>query len=328
MADAIVPLEAVQYGVETTPGTIVAADTVLELEGGGGSFAPNIERVPVEDRHGVLAVTRDLVVMRGSAMSYSHVLDYEQMAIALACGLDADPVTGAGPYDRVWTPSLTAPNALDTASFEVSFTDGSTRHLEKEFGYAVCTGFAIEGGASEEAKFTADWIGRAQQASTYTTSQSPLTREEIAGGDFGLYIDGTWANLGTTQKTGLIRSFKYTVQTGVKPKFSMDARGDLDFGGILRGELGVQLDIEYWFNGDAATEYAAWEAGTLRAMSLEAAGAGTSTLNLQGMFRYLTPPTFGEDEGIRTLSATLEGRRDATSGNLLSVALTNSVATL
>jgi|GEM_PF-4108052 len=327
MAEAIVALEAVQYGTESTPGTIVAADTVIELEGGGGSYAPNIERVPVEDRHGVLAITRDLVIVRGSALSYTHMLDYQQLGIALNCGLDADGPGSGPPYDRVWTPSLTVPHAIDTASFEVSFTDGSTRHLEAEMGYAVCTGFAVEGGDSEAAKFTAEWMARAEQASTYTASQTPIAREEIAGGSFGLFVDSSWANLGNTQKTGLIKKFKYSVQTGVRPRMAMDARTNLDYGGILRSAPGVQLEIEYWFNGDAATEYAAWKAGTLRFMSLEAAGAGTSTLALQGAFRYTSQPSFSEDDGIRTITATLEGRHDATSAKMLSVALTNGVAT-
>ena len=328
MADSIVALEGVQYGVETTAGDIVAADTMLELEG-GGSFAPAIERVPIEDRHGVLAITRDLDVLKGSVLNYSHVLDYEQMAIALACGLAADPVTGAGPsYDRIWTPSLTAPDALDSASFEVLYTDGATAHLQQEFGFGSCMGFSVEGEFGGAATFSADWFGRAQQASVYTASQAPLAREEIAGGAFGLYVDSSWANLGTTQKTSLIKSFKYTVDTGVRPGYAMDARADLDMGRIIRGILGVTLEVEYWFNGDAATEYAAWKAGTLKFMSLESAGAGTSTLGLQGAFRYAQAPSFSEDEGLRTMTATMEGRRDATSGNLLSVALTNSIATL
>lgn len=326
MSDALVDLEAVQIGLESVAGTPVAADTVLELEGGGGSYAPEIERVPVEDRHGILGVTRDLVVKRGSALSYTHMLDFEQMALALNCGLDAENPSGAGPYTRVWTPSLTAPDALNSATMEVSFTDGASRHLEVELPYAQCAGFSVEGGHSEPAKFSADWFAQAEAASTYTTGQSSLAREEIAGGAFGFFLDSSWAALGTTQLSGLIRSFKYNILTGVRPKMSMDARTNLDHGGILRGRPAGTLDVELWFNGDAATEYAAWKSGALRFISLEAAGSGTSTLKLQGAWRYLTRPTFNEDEGVRTMQATLALRHDETSGNAVSVELVNSVA--
>lgn len=326
MATALNALEKLQMGIETTAGTLVAADTVIVADS-GGTFTPEIDRQAITDVHGVLAEVDDLDVRKGSLLSVTHSLDYEQVLIPLVTGLKGVTTpTGVGPYTWTVTPAVSAPEALSAATFEVSFTDGTTRHLEREFGYGTCSHMAISSTFNAPATITADYFGRAPQTSTFTGALTELSRELIPGSSFGVYIDGTWAGLGTTQKSGLVRSFTLDLLTGAAPKYTLDARSDLDMGGLTRGMVTGTLELVMEYSADGDAEYDAWESKTRRFISLEATGSGTRSLKLQGCFEYTTPPAFSVEEGLRLVTLTGALRYDPTSTNVVSAEVVNDLS--
>lgn len=326
MASGIVALEKAQVGIETTPGTLVAADMVLVCEQ-GGSYQPMIDRQLIEDNHGLLVGVVDLDVMKGSQFTYRHVLDYEQVLLPLLTGIKSITASGtATPYTWAFEPDPAAVETLKAATVEYSVFDGTTRHLQREFGFGTTSRFAITGGFNQPAMIEVDMFGRAPQTSTFTASQAALTRELIPSNLFGLHIDTSWANLGNTQKTGIIRSFRYEVNTGAAPNYTLDQRTDLDMTGLRRGMISgtVELVLEYDANGDA--EYDAWEAGTRRFYSLECAGSGSRTMVLQACVELTENPVFGEADGLRTVTLRGAMRYDATSGNFMNVTVANALA--
>jgi len=330
MANAINNLEKLQYGIEGsgTPGTLVAADTVLLVEQ-GGEFIDEIERVPVDEPRGVLAMVEDVDTRKGSLLTTTAALDYEShILLALNCGIKL--VTPAAGPPKVWTvlPSLATPDALNSATFEVAHTDGTTKHVEREFGYATVRRFSIEFAFNQVTKITVEYFGRASQSSTFTASQSAVTRTVIPSNLWKVYIDTSWAGLGGTQKSGLIRSGTLEIVTGVEPDFTLDGRADLDLTQLIRGMITGSLKLTMAVDANFATEVTAWRAKTMRFIRLIATAGASNILELDVAGQYITPPTFSVDRGLRVGDLTLQLRYDPTSGNVFQAIVTNSIASI
>ena len=328
MPASVVSLEKLQLGIETTAGTLVAADVVIPVET-GGQFEPGIERVHLDEAQGVRAMVRHLDVMKGSRLTYRHALDYSNPLYALNCGLKKVEPTGLGPY--VWTinPDPAVVEALDSGTFEISYTDGTTRHLQREFGFATCESFTISIDANQPAMFEATWFGRKSQTSTFTASQSPLTVSKIPSNLFTVYIDPAWADLGSTVKSTLVRTATVTVNTGRAADYTLAGRADLDMTQLQSGEdiTGtISLTCEYDAAGD--TEYDNWEAGedAIRFIELRATN-GTDIFEIQMAVR-LTGVSFSNADGLRMIDLTGELVYDETSTEQINIVITNGLASI
>lgn len=326
MANAINNLEKLQYGIETTPGTLVAADTVMLAEQ-GGEFTEEIERVPIEEPRGVLAMVEDVDVRKGSLLSYTQAMDYESsIMIPLLTGIKTVSAAGSGPYVYTVLPSMTAPSSLAAATWEVAYTDGATKHVEREFGFGTTRRFTITFAFNQVTKITTDVFGRASQTSTFTASQAALARTVIPSNLWSVYIDSAWSGLGGTQKSGLIRSGTLEIVTGADVDYTIDGRTDLDMTQLLRGMITGSLQLSMAVDANFTTELAAWRAKTPRFVSLEATAGANNIVELGMSGIYTSPPSYSVDRGLRVADFTLDLRYDPTSGNIFQSVVTNSVA--
>ena len=118
-------LTEVQLGIETTAGTLVAATRKIPYV--SGSYSPIVERKTLEERGTVLADTTDIVVRRGSELELTEELNTETLIAALLCSLaNVAPTNLAGAQRWLFTPAVTAPSGLATATVEIAATDGGT----------------------------------------------------------------------------------------------------------------------------------------------------------------------------------------------------------
>ena len=328
MATAINDLEGLQFGIETTPGTLVAADTrVVVAE--GGTFSEMETRMMNEAPRGVTAEVETLRTRRHSELTIEGWYNGAEILLPLLCGLKSTTGAGAAPYVWTFAPRLTRPETLKAATFEISYTDGATRHRQVEFGYATCSRIGLDLALGEPAMYSADFFGRAAQASSYTAALAVLsTRNPVQSDLFGVYIDPTWAALGTTKKSGLVRSASLEIMTGVGPDYTLDGRSDLDMTQLMRGgKITGTLDLTMEFDGEGSDEYDAWKAGTRRAIRLLATGPGNNITQIDMWGEYTEPPSFAVEDGLRTMSIVLRIMYDATSTNAVSWMVTNDVAT-
>lgn len=330
MAKSINALEKLQIGLETTPGTLVAATHVFLAEE-GGSYEPEIDREPVEEPRGVLAEVEDVDVRQGTLLKTRGALDFEQLLFALLCGLDGT-VTGVdqgdgGPYLWEFEPAMTAPDALKSCTFEVSYTDGSSRHLQEEFGYATCERIALDIAFNQRARLETDWFGRAAQASSYTGSLAPLAREIAKSNLFNAAINTAWDDLGDTAK-GMVKSARVEIRPGTAPGYNLRQRADNDFTDVERGMITGSIALTCNFDGDAATEYAAWRSGALRFIRLQGVGSANRELEVDMALRYTSAPRFSVDDGLRMVELNGAFRMDPTSSKVLRLGVTNNVASL
>lgn len=328
MSTALFDLSQVAFGIETTAGTIVAADTALVVDEGVGGYKDIQEHQVRPAPRQVLAEVEDALVRKESQLSYTQDLTYEELPLVGLCGLAN--VAGSNSnanYTYTFTPGLTAPKSLLSASFELFVDDGSTKHYKTKFGYATVSHFVINIQYGQPAKLSVDWFGRAAQSLALPAAPSVLSGREIVISDlFSLYIDAGWASLGTTQKSGLVRSAKLDVSTGFMPDYTLDGRSDLDFTQLRAGQITGTFEITAEFNADAETERAAYAAETLRFISLEVAGSSGRQIKLQACVKYLETPAISEQDGLVVVTLVGRLRYDATSGDVLNIVATNKIA--
>ena len=312
-------LTKVQSGPETTAGTLVPATRIVPFV--EASYNPMITRKRLKEITGIASDDTTIVTRRYSELELTQELDLEYLIGVLRCGLaDVNPV-GSGANPRVWTftPARNAYSALDTESWEITETDGSTLNYRRSFGNARPTSITIEGSGEETAQLSVTWMGRAAQA-----LNSPANVDEIPNrtilpvGLFELYIDDSWANLGNTQ-VGSIRDFSVDIDPGLDQAFNPQGRDDLDPAGWYRSPVEATFSFTFDHDGSATGELGHWEDGDQRFVRLQAeTGTGNTLrrLRIDACIQYLeTPDVLAAEEDQHTLALTGELLADGTAAN-------------
>lgn len=327
MAAGLYPLRKLQVGLEATPGTLVAATKKLV---GRAGYTPMQERDYDQYPRGVFLPDLDggVIMQKGSRLQWETDLTYEEGLYPLLCGILNDAVPGGvGPYTWDFNRNWALAPSLKTATFEYVIDDGATKQYEREFGYAFCRQFTISGRAGPEpVRISSEWVGRAEQASTMTPALSPITARKVIPGElFKFYVDGTWGTLGTTQKTGLLRSWSLAVTPGVEPDFTVDGRTDLDHTQLryLMGTAVLSLTMRHDANGK--TEVDAWRATTERAVRLIGTD-GTKIFQADIAGFYRGEPSFDEEDGTENVTLELHADYEAAGAQALDFRITNQVS--
>lgn len=322
-------LRRAQFGIESVAGTPVAA-TWKRV--GQGVLIPEQIRVDDESPRGLFGMPDDpgCLVTKRSRFQFDSKLTYEDFLWPLLCGLhnDAAP-TGADPYTweifRDWQTEV----SHRTATIEFGHLDGGATIAERESAYGFCEGFTITASKEDEdSEISERWVARADQSTTLTAALTELAgRECIPGKAWQIWIDGTWATLGTTQKLGMLDSFSLDVNPGLAEEFALDGRSDLDFSAAQSLFAGVTLELVLKRNADAETEVTAWRNGTKRAIRLRVAGSDSRQITVDLIGYYTGGPTPGDDNGADTVTLTFRGQQDDTSGELIDIQVINHLAT-
>ena len=242
-------LELVQAGKETTRGTAVAADTVIL---GEVKYVPDRTPVIPPDNIGLNVngyravlggklVNNTLNVPRGyfQALPLLFSLFMKGGVTAVEQTIDQD--------DYLWdfTPNLDGTtNAPDTVTLE--FGD-SEQAFENEF--VMGEKFSLNASAPQEGgdalvKVALDFFARQNAKSTFTASLAKPTVNEMSALLMRLYVDDTWAAVGTTEKTNILRAVDLEMIGGKYPEFhggqalTFDAFGE----GKISGMCTLTLD--------------------------------------------------------------------------------------
>ena len=331
MAQDLASLRRLQFGVESTNGTEANATSQIV---GEWTFTERIDRDYEEHPRGVRADVHaggdDL--RHATEIKINQNLTYEDIERELAACVDDPAHSGAGPYVHTFAPVLSGPATYKSFSIEETETDGTTKHLERLALYGLCGKFKISGAMGELAKCESEWFARKSASTTETPGLAPVSgRQKIASDLFGIWINDSGAAIGTTQKTGLLRSWELEVEGGNVPDYTADAASSLDFRAIKAGKLRGTFKATIEMAADAATELGKWRGssgkGLPRFIRLKATD-GTKIVQLDMCIDYTSAPEFTDDDmdgRLLTLTGKLE--YDATWGKILEAVITNSVAT-
>lgn len=198
-------------------------------------------------------------------------------------------------YKWDFTPLLTAANTPKTLTIEMG---DDTQAFEVEhcmFDNLKFSAEVSQDGGAAPVKIDASYFGRQVTPTTFTSSQALHTGLEFMNAKLArLYMDTTFAGIGGTEQTSLLRGFELEFMTGNHPKFFGSANKYFDSYG--EGDLGVMLTLTLEGTSGADSIFDLYQAGTERAIRLDIKGSligstsnYTFRTDLYGYFESVVP---------------------------------------
>ncbi|GEM_PF-1014997 len=309
-------LRKIQFGLETTPGTAVAATHVWR-----GTGTLKDEKVPKAVKEEVGANHSLGLVYYSQAGAViklaSTPASFEQLPYILATGVE-DTTTGAadgsgsGKIYQFDSPVGDNAASNDIATLTVRAGDNQRVDVAE---YVFCESFKIKGAKGGPVTIEAALRGRQATDGDFTTGIDADTVEPILFGAGKLYLDADGGTIGTTLKSATLLGFEFGGDTGWIPLWTADGAlyfaapvyvgNNADTGGkALTGKLMLV------HNSNAETELAAARAGTVRLMRLKFEGSalttpGTTytykTFILDAAIQYTDVPDLGEEDDLDVL---------------------------
>ncbi len=330
MSPTIAGKRVFQWGRESTAGTAVAATSKMiieefDLEPSDALFRPQyLNGVSLEH------TGNEFVNTRGTRWTARGVLTYEQamhwLHLAIQGGVNP---TGGGPYTWVYTRNATQIPAPGSMTIERRLDDGSSQ-IDNEWAYVQLTELTLKAEPEDMVRIEASGFARRVQGSTLTPALALPTAELIPHGSTSLFIDTTFAGVGTTQITSQLLGWELKLRpSGIVTLPTADGRADLDFPAVgYDGSLaGLDFKATLLLNTTRyATEKTAAEAATLRACQLKMTGTSPRDIEIDFLAKHEQGSLFkvGAYRGQDVYDLALTTASDGT--NFLRATVINSVA--
>lgn len=338
MATAIQQFDRLQLGKESAKGTLVAATRQIV---GMHSFHEEQEvyrdNYPRGYRSNVGGA--GTIVRKGVTIECQGDLSAQDVLWPLSTGvLGAVSPSTVDTSGKQWlfTPELTtAVQTVDSATVEFLMGDGTTNHYYGEAGYCLTESFKFDWAFNQIAKMNWKMFGRARQTDTPTSSLVPYpTRETLASNMLVVSLDTTWAGLGGTALTGIIRSASFDCKTGLSPDYTLAGRSDVDMTGHKVGVLSAMLNLTMEMDATGAARFTNWRANSLvfiRLLNTGSVVGGTTQkqgIQIDGCYRFTAAPATSNDGDQKLVACSLESVLDVTSSKTLEFTVTNALASI
>jgi hypothetical protein len=332
MAYGLVPFRKLQLGVEATPGTAVAATEVLY-----GKLTPKqadeLWHKPDQDR-GLLAMYVETPFQVGNEIE----LDFEgeandRLLVHILSNAIRGNITPTQPDDSnepnhyrwEFQPSMTAPNTPDQTNGIDTFTleyGDNVQAYEVKHVYTVSV--EITGEPNEPVMIS--WTIRGQDITetTFTAALSGPSVQYFPFNNANFYIDTSYAGIGGTAVTGLLRAFTWTYETQFTGRIAAD--GSMFFGSLSEDKKTVNLELTYYRDStNSAAEFDKYQAQTmfyprielLADTEMDSGQDNPPYLWLDGAFRYTEWPEMGDEDGTSVVTVVAEAHYDATEANMM-----------
>jgi len=322
----------VKFEVGTTPNAAVSVITTVEVsDGASGWVAATLIKDTTKSAAGASLAQDGIVEFTIPSTWASDTVDGNAAFwvrftwdVNWTANADIDEIDTV-PLAAVWTytPNLTTKNVQD--SYTLEFGD-DTQGWECPF--TLADSFEMSGAGDEAVEARLNLFGQGASKVTLTPSIDDLPlATDVVFGDMKVYIDGTWATLGTTVKSTLVSGFTIGIpSTGLSPIKTAD--GTLNFSLVAERKRHMEITMEMLVGTDAITEFDAWNKAVpdARAVRIEFIGpvidgADTHKLTVDMIGKYTqAPQLFGEREGGNVMSMMLSSEPD-TSNNEMSIVL-------
>lgn len=313
--------QKIQYGLENVPGSALAATVVAQ--GGRLTTFPlgdHIYETFEDETTGLLVphVTAPVKVKTEANFVWEGALNTVDGKIALNMALTRE---ASGAWQPVWGSPGNAPRASNGSYVGISPYTFEYGDDVKAYETAYCFGrrLQIVGRPNELIKFTLDITGRACTETDFTPD---LSRGAAYYFPFELtkfYIDTTYASLGTTQKTGVLRGFTWTYTPAFAPMYAAD--GAAYFSKVLEGKrdkkvaLGLILARD---NTHSEAIFDAYQAQTIQRLRVKLVSTTGTSFTLDGAYRYVDWG-LGDEEGLAVCNVPAETVYDSGGTNSFEV---------
>lgn len=327
-------LNKVQLATEVTPGTPIAATTILRTS-----------KMRGEDVSDPIFAEEEIGFIAGSDRSYIPALEYkihqpssvatfEQIDYILGSGVDYQAGVKDGPgtdYIRTYDFPTTADKSIKTRTLEL----GNNQEVE-QYAYCFVESFTLEGKVKEALMVSAEWVAQSMiPGFTWTPGLSLPTVEDILFQNGCLYIDDVTGSFGVTKKSNTLLGMSMKVVTGWQARWDADC--GLTFSRINGGTPVITLDITFEHDGTATAEKANRRNQVPRLLQIyingNAAGTPGTTytkkaliLNLAGKWQKFS--TIDDDNGNSTVTGSFVSRYNGTAAKFAQIISVNELAAL
>lgn len=345
MSYGIKALRRIQFGRESTPGSIVAATTAWRGE--GVLEDTRLVNFPVEDIGIIPITTRSYQPIYGGQIALSPTpATFEQLPHLFEMGIKTvTPTSDSTGSDWIYSYSmpLTSSQAMyvtpSTSSNPVktyTVEGGDNNEAEvMEFGFV--SDITLDFKAGEAVMMSATIMGRqvALQAFTSSTAAAVPTVSEILTSKGKVYVDSTTATIGTTQITNEILSGSLKITSGIRAVPTAD--GTLVFSFIKGVRPEVVLTLTFEHSTFAKAEKVYWRTGTPRQYRLSFDGPALATAgstystkkfiaNLAGTYEKFS--ALEDSDGDDTITATLRCGYNSTAALFANFVVVNELSSL
>jgi hypothetical protein len=326
--------QGVQIGVESTPGTAVAA--AKRLGSIGFTLAPHIDtnaNRPMGQKYASLQILNQ----EWSTASIDGSPSYTELPFVFASLIN--------------TPTITEfmDSAIHTGAFKYVFDsnpygDDTPKTFTIEQGSSVraaraagCLITGIELGLSRsEVSISGDAIGGLfEDGVTLTSTPTQLPQIPVRPGELTFYMDDTWAGLGTTKLTrALSGSFKLDSRYG--PLWVVDASKP-SYVATVETEPGLEASLLQVMDGQGMSNLTHLRQGDVRYFRMEAVGPKIYdgsvtdyyhklTIDLAAQVSDVAEPS--DEDGVYAIEWTLGGVVDSTNAKAFHIEVVTTTATL
>lgn len=328
MAERTTVTELTQIGVESTPGTAVAANKRLPslsldfgIKLGVNAYRPKGDKFPT-----IHALGKEWTEGKiGGGLTYSEAQYLFGSLLAYAA-----PVQQASTTAYKWTaaPNPTGPDTVKTFTIEV----GSSVRAHK-IAHGLITGLTLSG-SRDSIDLSGDAIGYALvDGITMTSSPTALEQIPILPKEVSVFLDSTSGGLGTTKLTRLLK-WTWTVGSRFNPLWVVDA-AQSSFVTFIETPVTAQLKllVEADANGMGifSTYGRTGATGFARIAAASSQLAGTAipySLQIDQAVQVADVAPFTDEDGLQAFELTFDIVDSATWGKALQVDLINKATAL
>ena len=335
MTQGVKALKKIQLGVESTPGTPVAATTIWR---GMGSIADESEITFVEEDVGLLSGTdRTYIAKLMSALTLEDVpATFEQLPYLFEMGIEtvAGVQDGAGTdYIYTYDPPTTALNTLANYTMEGGDNAGA-----EEMNYCYAESITLSGAAGEALMMGAEIKGQKVIPAAFTGALSIPAVDEILVSRASLFLDAEGGSIGSTQISNTLLALALTINTGLIPKFTANGASEPVFSFVQStGALEIVLQVTFEHNAAAITEIANARAETPRLLRVQFDGPAVATpgttysnktliLDMAGKWELFDP--IGDQDGNSIRTANFRARYNSVAAFFAQFVAVNELAAL
>lgn len=314
MAVVVLPLGIVQAGVETTPGTAVAATRVVDMEGGGAKLTTSQEPIIVANAGSLASGHRAYAGPYTASVEFSDLpVSYDDLPWWL--NLFATPQTtgtGAG-ADKTYT--HVPADAADDAK-KVTLELGGRDSWPTEFKLAGCGGKKLEISIKRAGlwRMNATVLGMLLSKAAKTGALSTRVLQHVVAAGTKVYCDGASA-FGTTQLVGRLVEGTISIEDGRIQRDALEGHPSdplAPVATVLAERRKVTAKAVVTF--DAVAEFDAWRAATSQRVRFKQTGPVlggsnySAQLDVAGVWKSWSP---GDQDGVITAELELSGLYDS-----------------
>lgn len=319
--------QVVQVGVETTPGTAVAANKRLTALSITPNIRTNIKRFRPQ---GYKYPTVTALGKEWSEAPFTGVPTYTELIYVLSSVLGTATITtpAGGTTSRDWTynPSTTAEDTPKTYTVEM----GSSLRAHR-IPYALVTDFVLEFNR-EDTSLSGGFMGRRiEDGVTLTASPTEVSLIPAIGAQFDVFMDTTSAGIGTTKLARLLGG-NFKMQNRFGPLWVVDSSLN-SFVTHIETEPTFEFDMTVEADAQGMGLLTNMRAGDTRFFRIQATGPiieSTIAYRIRFDFAAKVGATqdFSDEDGVYAIGWTMAGVHDQTWGKSLTAVVTNTATAL